>query len=288
MAFFRLYRSAAHLLLRSAGCRRFEIHTSVGRLLCWQLGPQDGEPWLMLHGLGSQAAAWWVLLRALRRDCNMIVPELSQLGGSSVPDGGLAVRDGAKAAAALLTTCFRGRPAVLVGTSLGGWTALRVALDHPELVSRLVLVTPGGYREQDWERIGDLVRVDDEGDADALVEAMFLHPPLPKRFLRRGFRAAFMSPAVTGPLGKLTEEDALGDADLARIEAPTALIWGEHDGIFTIDVAERMAAALPRSVVYRVATAGHIVQWESPRRLIDAVRDFRARSFEPPRAGEAA
>jgi pimeloyl-ACP methyl ester carboxylesterase len=288
MAFFRLYRSGAHLLLRSAGCRPFDIHTSVGLLRCWQLGPEDGEPWLMLHGLGSQAAAWWVLLRALRHDCNMIVPELSELGGSEVPGGGLAVRDGARAAKELVSTCFGARPAVVVGTSLGGWTALRLALDHPELVSRLVLVTPGGYREQDWDRIEDLVRVADDGDADALVEAMFLRPPLPKRFLRRGFRAAFTSPAVTGPLDKLSEDDALSDAELARITAPTALIWGEHDGIFSIDVAERMAAALPRSVVYRVATAAHIVQWESPRRLIDAVRDFRRRSFEPPRAGEAA
>jgi pimeloyl-ACP methyl ester carboxylesterase len=286
--FFRLYRAGAHALLRSAGCRPFEMHTSVGRLLCWQLGPEDGEPWLMLHGLGSQAAAWWVLLRALRRDCHMIVPELSQLGGSDVAGGGLAVRDGARAAAAVLETCFSGRRAVVVGTSLGGWAALRLALDRPELVSRLVLVTPGGYREQNWDRISDLVTVDDEGDADALVEAMFLRHPLPRPLLRRGFRAAFTSPAVTGALDKLSEEDALTDADLARIAAPTALIWGEHDGIFTIDVAERMAAALPHSIVYRVATAGHIVQWESPRRLIDAVRDFRARDFGPPRAGEAA
>lgn len=277
--FFRTYRGGAHLLLRGIGCKPRRERIDGCDLLTWEVGAEGGDPWVMLHGIGSMAAAWTVLMRdpRMRRAHRMLAPELSILGGSDVPGGALAVADGAAVVAELVRRRFPGRRAVLVGASLGGWTALRVALDHPELVSRLVLVTPGGYAGQDWERIAELVAVGDLDDARDLVDAMFLRPPLPRSWLRRGFRVAFASPAVTGALAKLSEADGLGDADLARVEVPTALIWGEHDGIFHVEVAERMARALPRAALYRIDTAAHIVQWESPGRLLAAVRDFETR-----------
>jgi len=276
--FFPAYRFGAHGLLRALGCRSFRFRVGAARLKCWRVGPPDGEPWVMLHGLGSVAASWTMLLRELRGDCRIVIPELSWLGGSEVPDGALAVRDGVEVVSALIEREFPRRPVTVVGNSLGGWVALRLALLRPELVSRLVLVGPGGYRDQDWEHIERLIRVSTLRDADRLLEAMFVRPPVSERILRHGFRAAFTSKAVTGAIDKMSEDDALTTADLARITVPTALVWGDHDGIFTIDVAERMTAALPRGVLYRVATAGHIVQWESPRMLVDAVRDFRGRT----------
>ena len=279
--FFAAYRGAAHLLLRGIGSRPRRYDIEGCDLLTWEVGAEDGEPWVMLHGIGSMAAAWTVLMRdgRLRRRHRMLALELSVLGGSRVPGDALAVADGAAVTAELVRRRFHGRPVVLVGASLGGWTALRIALDHPEMVSRLVLITPGGYAEQDWGRIARLIAVGNLDDARKLVDAMFLRPPLPRSWLLRGFRVAFGSPAVTGALAKLSQADGLADADLAHVEAPTALIWGEHDGIFHVEVAERMAAALPRSAIYRIDTAAHIVQWESPRRLLAAVRDFEGRDF---------
>ena len=278
--FFPLYRAGAHLALRGLGCRGFWFRTGEVRLRCWRVGPEDGEPWVMLHGLGSIAASWLALVRELRRECRIVVPELSWLGGSDVPDGALAVRDGVEVACALIERQFPGRPVTLVGNSLGGWVALRLALVRPELVARLVLVGPGGYREQDWEHIEKLIRISDLHDTDRLLAAMFLRAPIPERILRRGFRAAFQSKAVLGAIDKMSEEDALSSEELGRVGVPTALVWGEHDGIFSVEVAEQMAAALPHGTLYRVETAGHIVQWESPRSLVDAVRDFRNRTAE--------
>lgn len=277
---FRLYRAGSHLMLRTAGCRPFRFRYGDARVLCWRCGPEDGEPCVMLHGMGSVAASWWVLVRHLRGEYRTVVPELSVLGGSDVPGGALAVRDGTEMVEALVERQFPGRPVVLVGTSLGGWIGLRLALRRPDLVRRLVLVAPGGYRQQDWDEIGELVEVGDDGDARDLVDAMFVRPPLPRPVLRGGFRSVFRSPAVTGALEKLSEDDALTDDDLLRVVAPTALIWGEHDGIFRVDVAERMAERLPRAVLYRIDTAAHIVQWEDPDKLLAAVDDFRRRRFD--------
>ncbi len=270
----RVYRGLAALALRISGARPFAFRHGEVRLRVWTAGPEDGEPWVLLHGLGALAAGWLPVVRELRSTCRLLVPELSAAGGSRVPGGALAVADGVPEVAALIDRVLGGRPVTLGGYSLGGWMALRLALARPDLVARLVLIAPGGYREQDWRRIERLLRVSDAAGAENLVDAMFLRPPLPPRLMRRAFLRTFTSPGVRRALDKLSERDALTDAELARVAVPTALVWGEQDGVFTVDVAERMAAALPAARLVRLP-ASHLVQWDRPRDLVAAVRDFR-------------
>lgn len=281
---FALYRAGAHALLRAAGARSFRFRAGGADLLCWRIGPAGGEPWLLLHGLGAVAAGWLALARALGRDCRLLIPETSALGGSRVPGGGLAVADGVPVLAALVEQQFPGRAVTVAGNSLGGWTAMRLALARPELVARLLLIAPGGYRDQDWERIERLLRIEDLDGAARVVEAMFVRPPLPPRWMARAFRAAFTSEAVRGPLDKLCDADALDDGDLGRLAAPAALVWGERDGVFDVAIAERMAAAMPAARLYRLPSA-HVVQWDRPGSLLAAVADFRARTAPPAAVG---
>ena len=85
----------------------------------------------------------------------------------------------------------------LCGISLGGWIAVRLALARPDLVARLLLVVPGGYREQDWERIGRMVRVETYRDSAAIWQALFARPPLLLRLGRPLLYLAYRSSAVT-------------------------------------------------------------------------------------------
>lgn len=274
---FRIYRLGAHTALRAAGARSLHFRDGEQDLTVWRMGPRGGEPWMLLHGLGAMAAGWLPLARGLRHQCRMVIPELSTLGGSRVAGGGLALGDGLPLLEALLDQQFPGEPVTLAGNSLGGWMAMRLALSRPERVARLVLVAPGGFLDQDWERIEELLRIDDLDGAARVVAAMFLHPPLPRPLMARAFRAAFTSPAVRGPLDKLCEADCVDEDDLGRIAVPVALLWGESDGVFDMSTAERMAAALPRAHLYRLPAA-HVVQWDRPGQLLAAVEDFRART----------
>jgi pimeloyl-ACP methyl ester carboxylesterase len=274
---FRIYRFGAHTALRAAGARSLHFRDGEQDLTVWRMGPHGGEPWMLLHGLGAMAAGWLPLARGLKRQCRLAIPELSSLGGSRVTGGGLALGDGLPVLEALLDQQFPGEPVTLAGNSLGGWMAMRLALSRPERVARLVLVAPGGFRDQDWERIEHLLRIRDLEGAARVVSAMFLHPPLPRPLMARAFRAAFTSPAVCGTLDKLCEADTVDEDDLARLDLPVALVWGESDGIFEVSTAERMAAALPRVHVYRLPAA-HVVQWDRPGQLLAAVEDFRART----------
>ena len=65
--------------------------------------------------------------------------------------------------------------------------SVRLALERPDLVERLVLVDAGGYRDQDWGRIQELTDVANLSDVDRLYKALFHRTPLIFEMSRRGF-----------------------------------------------------------------------------------------------------
>lgn len=271
----KLYALATSALLRMLGARRHRIEDGPVSLVYYSLGPARGEPWVLVHGLGAVAATWMPVMRALCGECRLLVPEMSALGGTQSPRAGLGVLRGARMVAKLIEKELGGRPVTVAGISLGGWTAVRLALRRPDLVSRLVLINSGGYREQDWEQIKALVTVQDLEGIDRLYKALFVRVPWFLRMSRDAFLRTFTSPSVTETLADLEEIDTFHDVDLARLRVPTAVIWGEHDGLFTVEVARAMAAALPHVHLEVLPDCGHAVHIECPARLVEAIQRFR-------------
>ncbi|HXO22590.1 MAG TPA: alpha/beta hydrolase [Thermoanaerobaculia bacterium] len=281
----RLFSLATAIYLRLTGARRRRLDVGEVSLVYYRLGPRDGEPWLLLHGMGSVAASWRPLLAALRRGCRLLVPELSALGGTQAPGGGLAIAQGATVMARLLEEEFGGRPATVVGLSLGGWMAVRLALARPDLVARLVLIDGGGYRHQNWDRVQRQVTLSNLAGVDRIYRALFVHIPWLLRVSRRSFLQAYTSPGVRNILTGTAESDTFDDADLARLTLPTALIWGERDGIFRLRAARAMAAALPNATLQVLPGCGHAVHLECPGRMVAAVQAFRRETSKVADAG---
>jgi pimeloyl-ACP methyl ester carboxylesterase len=271
----RLFTLATALLLRLLGARRKRLRHGPVSLVYYDVGRRNGEPWVLLHGLGSIAAGWSPVIRALRRSCRLLVPELSALGGTECPGGGLGIGAGVEVLTELIQREYGNRPVTLAGLSLGGWTAARLALAHPERVSRLVLIDAGGYRDQDWERIQSLVTIDDLAGVDRLYGVLFGRVPWLMRVSRGAFLKAYTSPGVRNVLAGLSEADTFGDADLARLRMPTALIWGQRDGLFTLEIGRAMAAAIPRARLEVLPGCGHALHLECPRALVQALQRFR-------------
>lgn len=278
-----LFSLLTRYVLTLTGARRKHLRVGSVRLVYYVLGPEDGEPWVFLHGLGAVAATWGKTLFRLRRDCRLVVPELSSFGGSKVPGGALDVREGARVVSRLIEKEFGRRPVTVAGLSLGGWLAVRLALSRPELVARLVLVNTGGYRNQDWEAIERLVRVSDMAGVERLYEAFFVKTPWVMEHSRGGFLQAYTSPPVRGALDRLTEDDVFDDADLRQLRMPVALICGERDGLFRVEGARAMAEALPDATLEVLEGCGHAIHLECPERLADAVQRVR-RAVAPRRA----
>lgn len=270
-----LFSLLTRYVLTLSGARRKHLRVGPVRLVYYVLGPEDGEPWVLLHGLGSVAATWGRTLFRLRRDCRLIVPELSSFGGSQIPGHALDIQQGVKVVSRLVEKEFGGRPVTLAGLSLGGWLAVRLALARPELVARLVLVNTGGYRQQDWEAIETLVRVNDMAGVERLYTAFFVQIPWVMEHSRGGFLQAYTSPVVQGVLDRLTPEDTFDDEDLRQLRMPAALIWGDRDGLFRIEGARAMAEALPNATLEILEGCGHAIHLECPDRLADAMQKAR-------------
>jgi haloacetate dehalogenase len=107
-------------------------------------GPPDAPPLLLLHGFPQTHALWHRVAQALRPDFRLVVPDLRGYGDSSRPlddAGHLGHSKRAMAAdlAALMTQLGHERFGV-VGHDRGGRVAHRLALDHPQRVSRLCVL----------------------------------------------------------------------------------------------------------------------------------------------------
>lgn len=272
----RAFELATAAALAARGLEAGTIRTAGGwDIKCWRGGTPDGEPWLLLHGLGATAATYLPLLPQLQTDCSLLLPELSTLGGTRGPEPALAIPQATRALAELIEKLFPGQAVTVCGISLGGWIAVRLALARPDLVARLLLVVPGGYREQDWDRIGRMVRVETYRDSAAIWQALFARPPLLLRLGRPLLYLAYRSSAVRAALGTLEEADAFGDAELATLKMPVGLVWGAEDRLFLRAAGERMSRAIAGAHFMAIERAGHGVQWERPRAFLDAVRAFR-------------
>ncbi len=273
----RLVFAGTAALMRLAGARLETTDVAGYRLRVWTLGPVDGEPWLLLHGLAATAASWLPLLPRLRRDCRLVVPELSALGGTTGPGDGLDVTRGFAVAAALIEHQLGGGPATVCGSSLGGWIGVRLALARPDLVGRLFVLSCAGYRHEDWARVERLVRPERTADVDRLVAAQFARRPPFLALARPLLLRAFTSAPVRNVLAALSADDAFDEAELAGLTMPVGILWGAHDGLFPVATGEAMARAIPHAVLEVLAGCAHVPQWEAPRQVSAALARLRRR-----------
>ena len=284
--FARILAAATAAAVRARGLTPHRIEVGPWRLRVWRGGKKGGEPWLLLHGMGATSATFLPLLGALRNDCEIVLPELSANGGTRGPRAAIGVADGAKVVAELAAREFGDRAPTVCGVSLGAWIAAKLAIAQPQRVARLVLVSPGGYKNQDWRRIESIVRVETLSDIKRMWQALFVSPPWylqPARYL---LYFLYTTPTVRDVLATVREEDAYDDDALARLTRPVALVFGDGDTLFRPEVGEAMRRALPNATLKIVPGAAHGLQWEKPRDFFAAVEAFRA-AF-PLRDGAAA
>src|SRR6266536_2985140 len=191
----------------------------------------DGPDMVLLHGQGGWAAGWLPVIPDLVRTHHVVVPDLPGLGASETPEGPPDPGTVLAWLGELIEqTCAA--PPVLVGASLGGSIAARFAAGHGERVSRLVLV-----------------------DTGCLVGRVRPTPgvQLANRRLLRDLGWRQIPPE-----------------ELARIDVPTALIWGRQDRVMPVGTAQR-ASARYGWPLHVIDDAGHFLVAEQHEALLIAL-----------------
>jgi pimeloyl-ACP methyl ester carboxylesterase len=245
----------------------------------------DGPPVVLLHGAGEFAASWMRVIPELAEAHRVIAPDLPGHGASGLAGEPLdAARVIAWLAELVERTCPS--PPTLVGHLLGGAIAARFAIDHPDRLSRLVLVdTYGLGRYWPTPRYALAMLAFSARPTKGTQERLFRQCTVDLDGLREqlGERGQLLEayaldrardPAMNAALKHLIRQlgmPGIPPAELARIAVPTTLIWGRHDRQVRLGLAEATSAhhGWPLHVIEQAADDPAV---EQPEAFLQAVR----------------
>jgi 3-oxoadipate enol-lactonase len=248
----------------------------IGKFSLYYERTGEGPALVFLHGLGGNHLSWWNQVPYFMRWYQCVTLDQRSFGSSPDPDG-LFNRAHASDLGALLDHLKIER-AVLVGQSMGGWTVVGYALEHPERVAAMVMCdTPGGIYtpEMKFERRGAPLPVDATSPIGSL-------PTYAADYFRRRPELAFLydelrilgarPPADAGQRLFNTRYELA--AVKSRLKMPVLCMVGEDDTLIRPEVVKALAAALPDGRLRTVPDCGHSIYFEQPAVFNQAVRDF--------------
>jgi pimeloyl-ACP methyl ester carboxylesterase len=257
-------------------------------------GPHDAPVLVLIHGFGSSVFTWRnVQSTALAQGFRVVAVDLLGSGASSRP------------AEPIYTTEMQARfvmgvmdklgieRAQIGGHSYGGRVALQMAVLAPARVQSLALISPEAFATE-RPGIARLVRAPFFG----YILTFYSTSPL---LVREGLRF------VTRQHGWLTPENVKGYAaplhvrgtalsqvwqarspkdglkpvpnNLSEVASPALVLWGEHDPVFPVSDAARLAGTLQQVETQVISVAGHIAHEECPDETIAAMISFYRRQL---------
>jgi pimeloyl-ACP methyl ester carboxylesterase len=266
------------------------VPTAGGRVFVVDRGPPMGErpPLVLLHGLLVTHHAFRAILEPLAADRRVLALDLPGCGESDRPEPDaadgyslpwLAARVQEALGALGVGQCD------LLAHSFGGAVAIELATSVPACVRRLVLVDPVIFplelplegRMAVLPRLGPLLwkQLYRRAELRRYLARVFSTPELLDeravdvywdRLGRGGGREA-----AHAMLLQMTRLDPTGER-LARVEAPTLVVWGDRDTLMPVETGERLVRLLPRATLRVVEGCGHAVPEERPDALLELVR----------------
>lgn len=252
---------------------------------------------MMLHGGGpgaSGAANFIKNIAKLAERFRVIVPDMPGYGRSTK---GLNRKDpfGDLAGAMIGVLDKLGiEKAHVVGNSLGGACALRMAIERPERIGCLVLMGPGGVdttrglptaglkrllgyyagEGPTREKLAKFLREDLVYDSSAVTDAM-----IDARFQASLDPEAVANPPLVRPNGlpNFRALDFTRDPRLAAVRNPTLVLWGMEDRVNRASGARSLQKRMPNCDLYLFSRTGHWVQFERAEEFNSATAAFLSR-----------
>lgn len=248
-------------------------------------------PLVLLHGWGSSAAVFADFvpeLRAFARVQTLELPAHGARWAEAFPSDTDALlewlRDHVPA------------NAVLVGWSLGGTLGLQLALRYPDHLAGLVTIAtnpcflrrpdwPCGMEQAAWEGFRRELLRDPHKQAARFAALQSRGDSQPRELARR--LRAVASVRTESVQGLLLALDALGAADvrqqLVMLDVPLLCVFGEHDALVDVRVADECLRLQPQASVWLAPGAGHVPFLGQPAALAARIEDFLATRLGEPR-----
>lgn len=246
-------------------------------------GDDDAPLAVFVHGLGSSVATWSSVLPTIARRVPVVAPDLPGFGRTPPPqDAPFATfREHVDAIHGFLDEVSPDAPVQLVGQSLGGWIAARVAAERPDRVARLTLSNAAGIHHPQVLEQRRLFSPRDKRELHELWERMWHRLPMTFHLFKRQYLELTRTPVVRGFMDTVEERDFLEPQDLAKIQAPTLLVWGLADRLIDYEFAQAYRAGVPDIRFRPIPECGHVPQREDPRMFLRYVLPW-VQGQEPP------
>jgi len=241
-------------------------------------GDPHGQPIVLLHGVGDSWHSYELVLPLLPAKYRVYAVTLRGHGWSDHPRTGFTRQDFAADISAFLRHLDLNH-IVLVGHSLGSFVAEQVAADDPGRVWKLVLIGAGPGTIPDAKLRAEIAAsfAQQHDPVDYVFARDFqagtIYAPVPPAFFETLVAEALKLPADTWHGIAEAWQQPIDYAFLRRISAPTLVLWGDHDSIFSRADQRLLLEAIPTARLVVYPETGHALHWERPQRFAaDLVR----------------
>lgn len=241
-------------------------------------GSEGGRPVLFLHGAGANRAMWIPEVEILSERFKTIAFDLP--GHGVRRDERFRLDDSAAAAAAVIEE-HAGGQALVVGLSLGGYVAITLASEHPQLVAGLVL-SGSSIDYRGWDGLSTklygflvpLIAKRLQSKADGALRDI-AGEDVAQQIIGRGMSLTAAAQALKSIPGN--DYPAL----LSQYPGPTLILNGERDKP-NVEQAPAMAEAAQNARIVTLANCGHACSLSQPKAFSAAVEDFASElAWEP-------
>lgn len=233
----------------------------------------SGQPLLYLHGANG-APAILPFMEKLAERFEVLVPEHPGFGASDEPGWLENIHDLAYFYLDFLKI-LELRNLHVVGSSLGGWLALEMAVRDTSRIKSLVLVGPAGISVP-----GVLPGDTFLWSPEELVRNLFFDAALAEKMLAQPMTPEQLDVSLKNrhTVARLGWEPRMHDPFLHkwlhRVDVPVKIMWGENDRILPVAYAQEFKKLMPAAEVEIIPHCGHLPQAEKPREFCDIVFRF--------------
>jgi pimeloyl-ACP methyl ester carboxylesterase len=272
------------LRMRATGAESRVVMIDGHRIHYYVSGPVSGSPIVLVHGLGGRSEDFVSLTPYLEKSgYRVYAPDLLGFGQSEEPvNASYSISDQAD----LIANFFDAvglRRTDLAGWSMGGWIAQKVAVDHPERVSRLILMDSAGLTvPPTWDT--RLFTPTTPAELDQLDALLMPHPPAVPRFVAQDILRISASYAwvVKRALASMLSAKDVMDEDLPSLKMPVLILWGRLDRITPLSEGEAIHLLIPQSHMVVASGCGHLAPQSCSSVFGPAITRFLKTSYSRP------
>ena len=234
-------------------------------------------PVVLVHGIAGSTLLWQANLSAIGAGHKVFAVDLPGHGRSAKPGGRYDIDRFTRSLLGFLDACGLEKVA-LAGHSLGGHVCLKLALERPERIAKLVLIDSGGLGpEIDVGFLKPLLAGVTREATETMLRGLFANPAMVNRSMVEAAFEALSSPGAWEAVRSAVESAVPGGIQieslaerLPELRIPVLIAWGGKDGVIPPARGKEAHASIPGAELWVAENAGHCPQ-------IEAAQDFNDR-----------